>query len=110
MANKFHAKRIKIDNIWFASQREGAEYQSLKWRQKAKEIFGLEVHPKIRLTVEGQLVGTMIPDFAFFENGKNGSKRVYLEVKSQPTRTPLYRWKVRHLKAQYPHIDLREVF
>lgn len=106
MPNKYRNKSMRIDGIYFPSQREGAEYVYLKWRQKAGEISHLSVHPKFLLMAEGVSIGHYVADFIFRENGK----QVVVDVKSPPTRTPFYRWKTKHLRAQYPHIDLREVF
>ncbi len=69
MANKFHAKRCEIDAYKFASLKEGARYRELKALCNASNpkdrIQDLKVHPRYPLTVDGELVGHVTPDFEY---------------------------------------------
>jgi hypothetical protein len=49
MANKYNARKAKIDGYTFDSQREAERYSELKLMEKAGEIKDLIVHPKIEL-------------------------------------------------------------
>lgn len=49
MANKYHARKVKIDGYTFDSQREAERYSELRIMEKAGEIKDLQVHPKIEL-------------------------------------------------------------
>ena len=112
--HKYGAKPIVIDNIRFASQREGRRYQELRLLEQAGEIWDLELQPKFPLSVPSTTgtvmgaakvlagtfsgrIGEYRGDFAYHDR----SGRVVEDVKSPPTRTALYRWKIKHLRAQY---------
>lgn len=95
--NKYNAKRVFIDGMWFDSTKEGRRYATLKIMQRAGEITQLEVHPKYVLTVNGQKLGTYTPDFRY----RRGEQTVVEDVKGGPTATPLFRWKAKHLAAEH---------
>lgn len=103
---KYHAKRTQVDGIWFASGREASWYSQYKLLERGKVISKLELQPEFTLSANGIVIGKYRADFAYEEKGK----RIIIDVKSKPTITPLYRWKLKHLRAQYPSIDHREVF
>ena len=103
-----------VDNIRFASKAEAARYQALKMRVSAGEVHGLELQPRFPLVVtDGQgyaVLGEYRADFRYCEcrrGTKCQSTKVVIEdVKG--FKTPLYRWKKRHVEAQYG-IEIREV-
>lgn len=95
--SKYRAKPIVIDGIRFASQKEGARYQELRLLERAGEIRNLELQPKFSLTVLGCEIGKYVADFLYSERGL----LVVEDVKSEPTKTPLWRWKVKHLEAEW---------
>lgn len=97
---------VECDGHHFDSKREARVYGELRLLLRAGQISGLEVHPPFPLVVDGVKVATYVADFAYFVDGK----RVVVDVKSQPTKTPLYRLKIKLLKALYPGIDHREIF
>jgi hypothetical protein len=78
--SKYHAQRTTIDNVSFASKREARRYQELKLLERAGVITGLQLQPSFPLTVE---------------NGQF----VVEDVKGM--KTPMYRWKAKHVRAQY---------
>lgn len=105
MVHKYRAKPCVIDGTKYASQKEARYCEGLKLLERAGKIRQLELQPKFPLIVDGVKVATYIADAAYFE----GNARVVVDVKSGPTKTPVYRLKIKLLKALYPGIDHREV-
>lgn len=103
MPNKFHARRVQIDGIWFDSIGEGQYYSMLKLREKAGEIRNLEVHKKFRLVVDGSLIATMIIDYVWFEG--NGRKVVDFKG-GTATITPVFRLKKKLFEALNPGCEI----
>lgn len=69
-SNKFHNKKVKVDNILFDSQKEYERYCFLKLLEKNKDISNLRFHNKkdyIILIDDPKVV--YIPDFCYTENG-----------------------------------------
>lgn len=65
--NKYGAKRVQIDGIWFDSLREGERYGELKLLEKAGAIRNLKVHPRWELTVNDTYIGRYTADFCYQE-------------------------------------------
>lgn len=84
-----------IDGRRFASKREADRYMQLSLLQKAGAITDLECQPRYRLEVRGSLIATYVADFRYRRDGAT----VVEDVKSPPTRTPVYRMKVKLLQA-----------
>ena len=103
MKRKFLNKPTVVDGVRFASQREAARYGELKLLERAREISGLTCHPKWELRVEGRDIGTYTADFSYWEGRYHGdeSNLIVEDVKSPATLTQLFRWKAKHLRAQY---------
>lgn len=109
--HKYGAQRTEVDGISFASKREAARYGELKLLERAGEIRGLALQPPYALLVPMlkdpleafKHVGTYVADFVYYT--KSGEK-VVEDVKG--FKTPLYRWKKKHVEAQYG-ITIREV-
>jgi hypothetical protein len=99
--SKYRAVRTEIDNITFASKREAARYAELRLLERAGIITGLQLQPSFPLTVEGETLGAYRADFSYVENGQF----VIEDVKG--VKTPMYRWKAKHLRAQYG-VTIRE--
>jgi hypothetical protein len=102
--NKFNARPVIVDGRKFASTKEGNRYSELKLLERAGQIRLLEIQPEFICLVNGDKIGTYRAVFTYFENGA----RVVEDVKSNPTKTPLYRWKKRHVESQYD-IKIREI-
>lgn len=103
--SKYGAEKTTVDGITFASKKEATRYGELRLMEKAGEITGLRVQPRFDLDVIGGfvkdvrvMIGAYVGDFQYVE--RRGGL-VVEDVKSPATRTPLYRWKIKHLKAQY---------
>jgi hypothetical protein len=112
MGNKYNAVRTVIDGFKFDSIAESKRYQSLKLLKLAGEITDLEIHPKYDLHVadyetgEPVLIGRYIGDFSYFTRE---GEFILEDVKSPITRKhPLYRWKKKHVEAEYG-IEIAEV-
>jgi hypothetical protein len=110
--SKYGAKPTTVDGIRFASQKEAARYRELCLLEKSGEIWDLELQPRFPLhapsttgTIHGALkaaagnfdgrIGEYRADFQYFD--KRG--KVIEDVKGM--RTPLYRWKKKHVEKQY---------
>ncbi len=102
--SKYGAVRCEVDGIKFASQAEARRYQELRLLEKAGEVFNLLMQVKFPLEVVGccypptQVIGNYVADFVYFTN-KSLTRRVVEDVKG--FRTPMYRWKKKHVEAQY---------
>lgn len=121
--SKYRAKPVVIDNIRFASQKEGKRYGELKLLERAGQIHGLQLQPTFHLTVpsvgtggpyERANVGQYRADFSYCEC-RNQVKceigprpRAFVVEDVKGFKTPLYRWKKKHFEAQY-NITIREI-
>lgn len=103
--NKFSAIPTEIDGIRFASRAEARRYADLKLLERAGEIRGLELQPRFRCVVDGTLVCTYVADFAYFR----GNERVTEDVKSKPTKTPVYRLKMKLMAACFRGVRITEI-
>lgn len=101
---KYRNSALWVGDEHFDSKKEARRYTDLLLMQSAGAITGLIVHPHFQLKVSGVHIGDYVADFQYYEHGQ----RIVEDVKSPPTRTPLYLWKIKHLKAQYG-IEVREV-
>jgi hypothetical protein len=111
--HKYRAKPKIVDGIRFASTAEARRYQELKHLQAAGEIKDLELQPVYPLMAPGRgaggpyervHLGNYIADFRY-RRGRTGIL-VVEDVKG--VKTPLYRWKKKHVEAQYD-IQIQEV-
>ena len=109
--SKYGAKPTVVDGIRFHSAKEAKRYQELKVLLKAGEIHDLALQPAFDLDVIGGFVkdvryriGGYKADFQYTE-WRTG-KRIVEDVKG--FKTPLYRWKKKHVEAQYG-VQIREV-
>jgi hypothetical protein len=102
--SKYKAVPTVIDGIRFASKKEAKRYGELKMLEKAGHIQGLCLQPEYVLYAgDGDTkLGVYRADFEYAENGQH----IVEDVKG--FKTPLYRWKKKHVEAQYG-IEVREV-
>lgn len=109
-AHKYGAKPTQVDGIRFDSKKEARRYMELTLLQKAGAIQGLELQPVFPLWVSSTVhqraeptkIGEYHGDFSYWI----GLERVVEDVKGY--KTPLYRWKLKHVEAQYG-IKIQEV-
>jgi hypothetical protein len=99
--NKFHARKVTLDGIDFASQAEANRYAELKLLERAREIKALSCHPRYPLTINGVTIGVYTSDFAYFEGGR----KIVEDVKGKMT--PDASLRLRVFRALYPDIELR---
>ena len=111
--SKYGAVPKVVDGIRFHSKREATRYQELRLLEKAGEVKDLELQPEFPLFVPGRgnggpyervCLGKYVADFRY-RAGRIGLL-VIEDVKG--VKTPLYRWKKKHVEAQYG-IQIREV-
>jgi hypothetical protein len=111
--HKYGAKPTIIDGVRFASKAEARRYQELRLLEKAGEVKELELQPKfpLHVPVKGranlfQQVAFYVADFRY----RRGPRGVLVieDVKSKPTKTPVYRLKKRMFETQYG-LDITEV-
>ena len=96
MANKYHARKTKIDNYVFDSQREAERYAELKLMESANEICALKVHPTFLLQegflYHGKYIRPIIyiADFQYMKDGKF----IVEDVKGIETQAFRIKWKM----------------
>jgi hypothetical protein len=95
--NKFNAKKTQIDGLVFDSLMESRRYIELKILLKAGKIKNLEMQKRYSLDVQGKKIGSYLADFVY-ERIPEGEV-VIEDVKG--FRTALYKWKKKHVEAQY---------
>jgi len=104
--NKYRALATTVDGLRFASKAEARRYVVLTVRVKAGLIRCLELQPAFELSVGGIVIGRYVADFAYVDLREPVPRRVYEDVKG--VRTPLYKWKRKHVQAQYG-IEVKEI-
>lgn len=114
MPNKYGAKRVQVDGIWFDSKAEARRYGTLKMLEKAKnsKIRDLKTHPKFELWANGVLICIYTLDFQYTEiDGYNNSLGIIVEDVKSPTTAKKadYKLRVKLFKANYPSIEFREI-
>lgn len=103
--HKYNAVATEVDGILFPSKAEAARYSQLRLLEQDGQISGLELQPRYPLVVEGVKVGEYRGDFKYRdENGRE----VVEDVKSNPTKTAVYRLKKKLVKALHG-IEIKEV-
>ena len=106
--SKYRAKPTVVDGIRFASMKEAKRYGELKLLEKAGEITDLELQSVFHLNAANPsqpcFVGKYLADFSYYD--ARTRQLVVEDVKG--FKTPLYRWKKKHVEAQYG-LKIREV-
>lgn len=89
----------EFDGYRFDSKTEFQRYLTLKAMEQSGLIEGLRVHPEYPLNApNGELIGKYISDFDYQQDGK----LIVEDCKSPRTaELGLFRWKWRHMRAQY---------
>ena len=107
--SKYGAVRTMVDGVTFASKKEARRYQELRLLERAKRISHLTLQPRypliaMRGTSFKKTIGAYVGDFAYYDE----DAQVWVTEDVKGVKTPLYRWKKRHVEAQYG-IEIREV-
>lgn len=84
-----------IDGILFDSLKEAKHYVLLKQLERAGQIHELTLQPKFPLAVDGVHLGHYRADFSFRRDGE------YIVRDVKGVQTPLFKWKLKHVWAQY---------
>lgn len=118
--SKYRNVKTTVDGIVFDSAKEARRWQELTALEKSGAIHRLKRQHAILLLVHAkdapgfplQRIGDYIADFVYCTCAKpaacDGSLGVVEDVKSPATKTPLYRWKRKHVEVQYG-ITIREI-
>lgn len=101
-SRKFGNEPTVVDGILFDSKLESKRYGELKLLKMAGQIIDLEIHKNWFLHVHGVRIGYYESDFSYQEKGRT----VIEDCKG--VATPLYRWKAKHVAAEYG-IKIREI-
>ena len=99
--NKYNARKTQVNGHTFDSQREARRYRDLQLLERAGRIHSLRLQVPYPLEVAGEQIGKYVADFVYTENDEE------VIEDSKGYRTPLYRWKKKHVEAQY-NITLTE--
>lgn len=111
--SKYGNRKTTVDGITFASAKEARRYQELRLLEHANEIRAFVVQPRFPLCVQrnGALtlmdaveIGAYVADFSYVRV-KDGVRCVE-DVKG--VKTALYKWKKKHVEAQYG-VTIQEV-
>ncbi len=108
--SKYGAVKTTVDGITFDSKKEAARYIELKALEAAGKIFNLQLQPRYRLcawTIQPlglacvPSLGDYVADFRYC-NVKGCICAWGCQVEDvKGMKTPLYRWKKKHVEAQY---------
>ncbi len=98
--SKYNAVKTTVDGVTFDSKAEARRYSELKLMEKASDIQGLELQPIFDLLASDGVhrpvyLGKYVADFRYYR----GMEEIVEDVKG--FKTPLYRWKKKHVEAQY---------
>lgn len=100
--SKYHATATIIDGVRFMSKREASRYLTLKVQCQAGLISHLVLQPWFDLHVvdvsgSSRCIGRYVGDFEYVD--ADTGEVIVEDVKGM--RLPLYRWKKRHVEAEY---------
>ena len=105
--NKYRNIKTVVDGITFDSKKEAARYSDLRLLETAHHIMHLETQPRFPLMINGKRVATYIGDFKYWSPSEN--EWIVEDVKSEATKTPVYRLKKKILEAQEPPVIITEI-
>lgn len=94
--NKYHARKVVIDGITFASGLEGRRYCMLKLMERAGEITDLRLQVAYNLEVNGIKIGRYIADFVYI--AWHTGQEVIEDAKGK--QTELFKRSAKHMAAQ----------
>jgi Protein of unknown function (DUF1064) len=95
--HKFNAMPTEVDGVRFDSKREARRWAELQLLERAGQIHHLERQVAYPLHAGAQQpIGAYVSDFSYV----SAEGRLVVED-AKGIRTPLYRWKKKHLAAEY---------
>lgn len=102
--SKYGNKPVEVEGKRFDSTGEANHFETLRGRLEAGEISALKRQPRYPLySNSGECIGEYVGDYQFIEDGE----MICEDFKG--VQTAIYKWKIKHAKADYPHITFREV-
>lgn len=104
-SNKYGAKRTSVDGVIFHSKKEAMRYVALKQMLKSGKIKDLELQPRVPIYINGKKICDYVGDFRYVDSS---GFTVLEDVKSEATKTPVYRLKKKMLEAQDPPVKITE--
>lgn len=109
--SKYRAIPTVVNNIRFASKLEAKRYTELRALEATGEITNLSLQPKYELhAMGGGKVGTYRGDFHYFTRATNAKRgESVLEDCKGAYRNDVYKWKKRHMAAEYPGVVIVEI-
>ena len=69
--NKYNAKGVRIDDIYFPSTLEANRYKDLKLLAQAGEIDSLNIHPRYPIVIKDQHICFVVLDFSYHDQKTN---------------------------------------
>ena len=96
---KYNNQKTEVDGIVFDSKKEAKRYSELRIMQFAGAITELQCQKPFPCKVNGHVVCTYKADFVYFDMERG--VEVVEDVKSEPTKTPLYKLKKKLVQAIY---------
>ena len=101
---KYGNEPVTVDGERFDSRAEAARWSELRLMERAGQVFDLRRQVRIPLHATAPdgapvLVGHYVADMAYIR--ADTGARVLEDEKGQTRTTDLYRWKARHVRAQY---------
>jgi hypothetical protein len=93
--SKFRNRKVVVDGHRFDSKRESEYYGQLKQREKAGEVYEVEMQRPFAIVINGQLVCTYKADFHFWD--AVAKRRRVVDVKGFAT--PEFKLKAKLMKA-----------
>jgi hypothetical protein len=105
--NKFGARKVEIDGIWFDSKREAARFSELKILERTGQIRNLTLQPSFQIIVNEKKICSYVADFSYFD--LRSLETIVEDVKSKATKTPLYQLKKKLFEALYKR-TITEIF
>ena len=101
---KYNSKKTIVDGITFDSRKEAGRYSELKLLEKAGEIKNLQLQPRFTLQESFKYQGKAerkIEYIADFQYEEKDGQIIVEDVKSEITKTPLYRVKRKLFLKKY---------
>lgn len=95
--NKYGNIKTVVDGIRFDSKKEAKRYGQLKILEIAKEIKGLDVHPKYQLKVKDEIICFYEADFSY----RDLKTKKFIIEDCKGVKTAVYRLKKKLMKAIY---------
>ena len=109
--NKYHNKKVFYDGHWFDSEKEKSFYIKFKLMEKSGEIYELKLQQKFLLIEPFTLNNkkyretAYISDFTYIDKD---SKLHVIDVKSEITKTQVYKLKKKMMAYKYS-IEIEEL-